>query len=607
MGAKKKKNIKVEEILKDTNIKILFEPDYEEVPVSIGRFLTDEKYLGRVGVSIYPKWKKELNELFAPGNNIIEVVFSGATRTGKSTIASIIQLYNIYKLICLKDPSAYYGLISSEPIAIALFNITEELAYDVTFRKFKGYMELSPWFMQRVDLNRTGSWINLPKNIRILLGSRATHALGNAVIGGIMDEVDFSKTNISQYKEIYNTYLNIRRRMEGQFLKYLKKDPPGMLCLISSVTNDTNSFLESRIKAAKKYNNIKVMAYSQWDVKMEDGVDWSKIDYFYVYVGDDSTPATIIKDKKIENIHSDRLLKVPMEYLQAFEEDLERALMDIAGVRPGYKNRSFIHVSNADFSNRQSLFIQDTIELGLKSPIKKIEYYLRDKSLKSIEFKNLSRFIHVDLSKNRDMTGISCVTGYAQDRKLYYYVDFVIRLKAPIGDEIDYASIRDFIVYLLDKGVKIEGISYDNFQSYDSLQFFKKLGKIPTTKLISVDKKTESYYLLRNAFIEKRINLTYSDVLYKELNELQEDLVSGIIDHPPDGSKDMADALAGSLFLCTEVLSQKIGNWDETLNELKTKKAPIFYDTHIKEIKEKITNIDLSNGGQSDDRNILGM
>lgn len=544
-------------ILNSPAVKVIFEADYEEVPVSIQRFLEDEQYLGVVGKSIYPTWKRELTNLFVPGNKVIEVVFSGATRTGKSTIASIIQLYNIYKLLCLKNPSLYYGLITSEPISIALFNITEELAFDVTFRKFKGYMELSPWFMSRVDYNRTGSWIELPKNLRILLGSRATHALGNAVIGGIMDEVDFSRTQSSAYKQIYDTYLNIRRRMEGQFMKFLKKDPPGMLCLISSVTNDVNSFLESRIKQASVYDNIRVYAYSQWEVKEEE---YAQSPRFYVYVGDNKHPAKILDDLSTIDLEDERyknkILTVPIEYRQVFEEDLERAMMDVAGVRPGYRTRSFIPIEKSMFnSEREPMFSRDTLEIGVLAG-GNIEDYVREDYL--FLHKQLPRYIHVDLSKNKDCTGIACVTilyNAAQESKLQYYVDFVCRIKAPVGDEIDYEKIRSFIRYLIKQGLRIQGISYDSFQSYDSLQYFKKLNLIKHVELRSVDKYTESYYLLRSLLMTRAIDLYYHPILFKELQELQEDLGQGKIDHPIGGSKDMADALAGAIGLCHKLQS----------------------------------------------------
>jgi hypothetical protein len=573
----------VKDLIYSSSVKTsIFEPDFVEIPVSITRFLEDEYYLGNVGKSLYPIWKEELQKLFAPGNKVIEVVFSGATRTGKSTVANIIQLYNLYKLLCLRSPSLYYGLIESEPIAIALFNITEELAYEVTFKKFKGYMEMSPWFMERVTYNRTGSEIVLPKNIRILLGSRATHALGNAVIGGVMDEVDFSKTKASSYKSIYDTYINIRRRMEGQFMKYLKKDPPGTLCLISSVTNDVNSFLESRIKLASVHDNIKVYSYSQWEVKSFDYVSSER---FYVYIGDNKHPAKIIYNKaEIAKLDSSKVLEVPVEYRQIFEDDLERALMDVAGKRPGYGIRTFLPIDKETFNNnRTPAFSKEVIEIGVHS-----KAFIQDFLTVKLpdQYKHLPRFIHVDLSKNKDKTGIACVTLTKIDPTqsiAYYYVDFVIAISSIVGDSIDYDKIRSFIVHLLDNGLPIQGISFDSFQSYDSLIYFEKLKRIPIVELQSVDKTSEPYYVLRNSFVNKRIDIYYHDLLFQELTFLQEDLYTGKIDHPPGGSKDVADALAGALYLC-----HKNQNVFSTVNFLGTTPPQVLDPYSILQQKKSI-------------------
>ena len=61
--------------------------DYKEVPVSINTFISSETYLGkstRNGEAIYPFWKNTLNNIFSAGNKYNEIVFTGATRIGKT-------------------------------------------------------------------------------------------------------------------------------------------------------------------------------------------------------------------------------------------------------------------------------------------------------------------------------------------------------------------------------------------------------------------------------------------------------------------------------------------------------------------------------------------
>lgn len=49
-------------------LKDVWYSDYDEIPVDIDTFITDDRYLGKsLGHSIYPFWRKELRKLFAPG------------------------------------------------------------------------------------------------------------------------------------------------------------------------------------------------------------------------------------------------------------------------------------------------------------------------------------------------------------------------------------------------------------------------------------------------------------------------------------------------------------------------------------------------------------
>lgn len=59
-----------------------------------------------------------------------------------------------------------------------------------------------------------------------------------------------------------------------------------------------------------------------------------------------------------------------------------------------------------------------------------------------------------------------------------------------------------------------------------------------------MDRQLEPYNLLKEAIYEERIDIPYHEVLSRELSNLE--LVNGNkVDHPPKGSKDVADAVAG--------------------------------------------------------------
>ena len=72
-------------------------------------------------------------------------------------------------------------------------------------------------------------------------------------------------------------------------------------------------------------------------------------------------------------------------------------------------------------------------------------------------------------------------------------------------------------------------------------------------KLVSLDRKPDGYLSLRSAINEQRLMLP-SDMptVEKELINLERDNQTGKVDHPPDGSKDIADSLAGAVFNASE-------------------------------------------------------
>lgn len=115
----------------DTYNDILYE-DYEEIPVDIETFLKDPNYLGKGLVNeegkftVFPYWVETLKKIFP--NNLDTayntLALSGAIGLGKSFVAVLCGLYELYRMLCLKDPYLHYGLQPIDKITFAFMNIT---------------------------------------------------------------------------------------------------------------------------------------------------------------------------------------------------------------------------------------------------------------------------------------------------------------------------------------------------------------------------------------------------------------------------------------------------------------------------------------------------
>lgn len=160
--------------------------DYKEIPVDKYTFLTDSRFLGNSnnnGKSIYPAWMDVMMELERTGNQYYEIVFTGATRTGKSSTAVSDACYQLYKLMCLRNPQEYFSLKAVTQISIFFFNLTATLAKGVAFKEFNSTLATSPYFLEHghfTDSEQNPVYIPDGGLIEIKAGSDSSHALGQA-------------------------------------------------------------------------------------------------------------------------------------------------------------------------------------------------------------------------------------------------------------------------------------------------------------------------------------------------------------------------------------------------------------------------------------------
>lgn len=189
--------------------------DYKEIPVDIWTFLSSDMYLGRAtnnGKSIYPYWKKTLIEIFNAGNKYDEVIFTGATRIGKSSTAISAISYMLYRLMCLKDPQKFFGKKEVSKFSILFFNLTEKLAKGVAYREFNDTLKVSPWF------NSHGSWSKsdrdfyyIPEGGKVVIsyGSDSAHALGMQVFCVVGDTNILTSDGYKHIDELSGKYCNL--------------------------------------------------------------------------------------------------------------------------------------------------------------------------------------------------------------------------------------------------------------------------------------------------------------------------------------------------------------------------------------------------------------
>ncbi len=99
---------------------------------------------------------------------------------------------------------------------------------------------------------------------------------------------------------------------------------------------------------------------------------------------------------------------------------------------------------------------------------------------------------------------------------------------------------------LRESGMNLKWISFDTYQSRDSIQLLRQQGFVTGTQ--SMDADSTAYDVAKTALYDGRVAAPRHEHARTELIRLERDPKTGRIDHPAGFSKDCADAMAGVIY-----------------------------------------------------------
>lgn len=523
-------------------------------PVSFRVFVESPEYLNQPN-TLYPKVLEEGEELNS--GKYIEAVLTGGIGTGKSTLAIFTTIYQVYVVSCLKNPHAEFGLSSADEIVFIIQSITGKHAVEVDFARMQKLIQQAPYFRKRFPPERDmKEQIEFPNRIFIKpISGATTGAIGQNVIGGIMDEMNFMSvvegSKLSKdggtFDQAWELYRAIRERRSSRFMR--QGDLPGMLCLVSS-KQYPGEFTDVKIEEARR--DVKAQGFSRifvydkrvWDVKPEGTYTGKK---FRVFLGDEARKPRVMSEEEAAPVQDKHLvIDVPLELKGPFDSDILSAIRDIAG-HSTYALHPYIidpdKVSKC-FGRAPSIFALDACDFVTTIP-----------TTHPTKFKNLHwpRWVHLDLSETSDSTGVAC--GYIRKfmeiertpnqievlPEIVY--DFILEVRPPKNGEILFHKIRALLMQLRQLGLPIQWVTMDSYQSTDMKQMLAAQGF--STGIKSVDTDTLPYDFLKQALYDHRVRAPVHKRAEIEIIRLERDPKSHKIDHPPKGSKDCSDAMAG--------------------------------------------------------------
>lgn len=561
--------------------------DYEHRRVDPHTFLTHPDYMGHFQEYIYPAWIPHLMHACDPAKSVWEVVLTGALGIGKSTIGTgWILSYHLHRLLCLKEPAAFYGLAKGSKIVFGVYSLDLKSAEDIGFYILRDQMLAdSPFFNTLYRRAAHGKdEIILPKNIVVKTGSQSLHAAGKNLFSIAIDEMNLMKKGATTAGKAFTLATSVSRRLESRFMQ-VGGEIPGVTIFIGSAGSDTD-FIEKRIKKIRHSKHHYVVRGARWEYVHKGKSKYSG-KTFRVQIGNKYYSSKLL-DEVIEEEGAVQVVRecaadegcdvidIPVEHYTAFYVDTDGALKDFAGVSTQSFMKLFSNherIQSAMQESKPKVFKQEVIAaylFGATELAHEFQVYeaccVRGSRYRPLRNPMAPRYIHVDLAKRNDRAGIAMVHPSTHfitvdendveysgigiyDIKKELEVDFALGVECgPKREVIDFAKIRRLIFQLRRYGYWIRVVTMDTWQSEDTQQRLTEAGL--KTEYLSVDQTCRPYLVFRNAVNAGKVKMAKYTLLYEELVSLDYDVDEERVDHPEEGSKDIADAVAGACYRC---------------------------------------------------------
>lgn len=523
---------------------------YRSMPPSIEKFIDDPYYLGNSGIggkAMYPFWKDELKKIFpTPIHTAFPfIVLTGAIGIGKSTFSKVVALYNECRLMHMNNLN-FFGIAVTKPINFIFFHTSVQKAHD----DFIGSCDLiagqSPFFLKMWGANSEN---------KIPMEKKADGPRSNNAIGGDVIFYNLSEINFVRYDKAEEKIDTAFKRWNSRFMKaygYI-----GNIILDTSAQGDA-SVVENFIKH-NKYK-IHIVRGSTWAAKAHLKMHFRQVDpktgltHFEVYSGDSIHGPFIITPAKelTEKMDRDRVIKVPNELRSSFEFNIETSLQDEAGIST---------TSTGKFLPDNAKFLESMSIKQLHKDVMIVDFYdktdrILDKIRDQIEEfvpKDRILFIRFDIGVVKDLCGVS-ITYF--EKFIPYSTSTGSKLQIPTfktpvafglsrksDQETPISHLMDFILDLRETH-EIGLVTADQYASRQLLQDLEREG-IPSAYL-SVDRTDAAYIYWKQLTNSGCWQGPQNDHLINEICNLLH--VGGKVDHPHDSSKDVADAMVGSVY-----------------------------------------------------------
>jgi hypothetical protein len=142
------------------------------------------------------------------------------------------------------------------------------------------------------------------------------------------------------------------------------------------------------------------------------------------------------------------------------------------------------------------------------------------------------------------------------------YMDILLQVTPPENAQIQFDDVEALLTQLRQWGYYIPAVTADGYNSDQFLQ--RQVSKYGAgfAKKLSVDRPKDAYYTLRDAIYDtdedgdRRLSFYAYDPFVREITNVEDR--PDKVDHPPKGSKDVSDAVAGVVYNCDRLTALQV-------------------------------------------------
>jgi len=535
----------------DDFLEALADSHFEETPVDAKTFVESPEYLGQPGLSdiqydiveamsqIYRKedliniMGEEEGSRYYDKYTKNEIILQLGKGSGKDFTSTVACAYIVYKLLCLKDPAKYFGKPSGDAIDLINVAINAQQAKNVFFKGFKSKIERSPWFAGKYEAKVDS--IGFDKSVTVYSGhsERESHEGLNLLLA-VLDEISGFASEVAtgneQGKTADNIYKAFRGSVDSRF-------PDLGKVVLLSFPRYNGDFISERYEAviADKEVVSKTHRFIINPLLPEDDKDnWFEIAWDEDHIKSYKYPGVFAIKRPTWEVNPTRQVD---DFKIAFMTDLGDAMMRFACV-PTYASDAFFKQADkvrACMTSRNPLDQFRRFEENFKPDPDKVYYVHADLAQKhdkcAVAIAHVEKWVNVQVIKDYEQISPIVV------------VDAVAWWEPKVEGPVNLSEVKQWIQNLRRLGFNIGLVTFDRWQSFDIQNELQAVGM--RTETVSVAKK--HYEDMAMLVYEQRLVMPAIELLFEELTELKI-MKNDKVDHPRKKSKDLADAVCGSIF-----------------------------------------------------------